>query len=487
MTAQVPRIAPTPPQPAEYARQARSRAMTVAHRRALGKAVRRALPLPAQADIGRVARDPVALLEEQSATRVPELVPIRYGRMLASPFTFYRGAARIMAVDLGGRPDSGLYVHLCGDAHLSNFGFYATPERQQAFDINDFDETHPGPFEWDVKRLAGSVATAGLANGFSVKKARRATVAAVAGYRTEIGRLAALGNLSVWYAHQDVAAMVSEIRVGVGSLAARQLDSDLARARFRDSNQAQRKLCTTVDGQVQFRNHPPLIIPAEEFLRAWGEDVDVWYAHISELVGSYRSGLQSDRRHLFDQFTVVQLGFKLVGVGSVGTRAYVLLLDGAGHDDPLILQAKEAQPSVLADQVRVTAEQDTDGERVVHGQRLLQMTSDIFLGAVRVTGIDGAQRDFYVRQLRDGKGSVDVEALAPAAMAVYARVCGQTLARAHARSGDRVAIAGYLGRSPAFDEAVADYAMAYAERTDSDHSALRRAVESGRIVAREGV
>ena len=461
--------------------------MSQAQRRASGKAARARLPLDAQAEPAESQRDPVALLEEQAATRVPQLVPIRYGRMLANPFTFYRGAARIMAVDLGDRPHSGLIAHLCGDAHLSNFGFYATPERQQAFDINDFDETHPGPFEWDVKRLAASVAVAGLVNGFSHKKARAAAVATVSGYHREIRRLAHLGNLAVWYSHQDVADMLREIQYKAGALAADQLSEDLTKARFRDSNHAMRRLCTTVDGRAQFRNEPPLIVPAEELLQAWGQDVELWYSHLSDLVVSYRSGLQSDRRHLFDQFTMVQLGFKLVGVGSVGTRAYVLLLDGAGADDPLILQAKEAQRSVLADRLRVSAEQTNEGERVVHGQRLLQMTSDIFLGSLRVTGVDGMRRDFYVRQLRDGKGSVDVEGLGPAAMSFYGRVCGQTLARAHARSGDRVAIAGYLGGSATFDEAIADYAMSYAERTEADHAALRRAADSGRVTAREGV
>jgi uncharacterized protein (DUF2252 family) len=282
--------------------------------------------------------------------------------------------------------------------------------------------------------------------------------------------------------------MLSDIRDEAGDVAATRLGADVTKARFHDSNHALRKLCTTVDGQVQFRNEPPLIIPAEELLPAWGQRVDDSYELISRLVRTYRSGLQSDRRYLFDQFTIVQLGFKLVGVGSVGTRAYVLLLDGAGRDDPLILQAKEAQRSVLADQVPVAADgQPGEGERVVYGQRLLQMTSDIFLGAVEATGIDGVRRDFYVRQLHDGKGAVDIDGLRPRAMAYYGRVCGQTLARAHARSGDRAAIAGYLGASPVFDEAVADYAMAYAERSAADHSALRRAADSGRIHAREGV
>jgi len=481
-------VAAVPPRPAEFARRIRTARMTVAEHRAAGRSARSGMPLAAHAEIGTAVRDPVLLLEEQAVTRVPQLVPIRYGRMLANPFTFLRGAARVMAVDLGGGPHSDLHVQLCGDAHLSNFGFYTTPERQQAFDINDFDETHPGPFEWDVKRLAASVATSGLINGFTPKKARAAALAAVTGYRMEIGRLADLGNLAVWYSHQEVERMLSDIRDEAGDVAAHRLTAEVAKARFHDSNHALRKLCATVDGQVQFRNEPPLIIPAEDLLPAWGQSVEDSYDLISRLVRSYRAGLQSDRRHLFDRFTVVQLGFKLVGVGSVGTRAYVLLLDGAGHDDPLILQAKEAQRSVLADQVPVAADrQPGEGDRVVHGQRLLQMTSDIFLGAVRATGVDGVRRDFYVRQLRDGKGAVDVDGLRPRAMGFYGRVCGQTLARAHARSGDRAAIAGYLGDRSVFDESVADFAMSYAERSAADHAALRRAVDTGRVRAREGV
>ncbi len=424
---------------------------------------------------------------------MPQLVPIRYGRMLATPFTFYRGAAAVMAADLGSTPHSALTVQLCGDAHLSNFGFYSTPERNQAFDINDFDETYPGPFEWDVKRLAASVAVASLVNGFSAKKASAAAGAAATGYREEIRRLAPLGNLDVWYSHQDIGALLKEIRRRVGSGARKTFAAGLTKARYRDSNDALRKLCVTIDGQVQFRNDPPLIIPGEELLQAWGEDIDSWYGLITELISGYREKLQSDRRHLLDGYTFVQLGFKLVGVGSVGTRAYVVLMDGAGPGDPLILQAKEASRSVLADHVspvpgdRNQGEYQNQGERVVHGQRLIQMTSDIFLGWQRVHGIDGRDRDFYIRQLRDGKGSVVVERLDPPTMAFYGRLCGQTLARAHARSGDRMAIAAYLGRSGTFDAAIGEYAMAYAAQNERDHGELRAAVDQGRIFAREGI
>ena len=476
------------PSASAHSQRVRAGRTTRADRAATGKAVRAAMPLAEHAEIGRGVRaDPVALLESQAATRIPQLVPIRYGRMLATSFTFYRGAALIMAADLGSTPHSGLFVQLCGDAHLSNFGFYATPERQQAFDINDFDETYPGPFEWDVKRLAASVAVASLTGGFTSKKARAAAKATAAGYRLEMRRLAPMGNLDVWYSHQDMDALLHQVRRRVGTAAEQTMSANLAKAKFRDSNDALRKLTVLVDGQVQIKNDPPLIMPAEELLRAWNLSSEEWYHQIDTLIASYRRTLQSDRRQLLDQFSFVQLGFKVVGVGSVGTRAFIVLLDGADAADPLFLQAKEAQRSVLADYVKPATRYSNQGERVVHGQRLTQMTSDIFLGWQRVNGIDGRQRDFYIRQLRDGKGSVVVEQLTPPAMAFYGDLCGKTLARAHARSGDRVAIAAYLGRSDTFDGAIADYAMEYAARNEQDHAALRQAATDGRIRAREGI
>jgi len=481
-------IAPGPPVASEHARQVRADRTTRAQRAAAGRAARQSMALGDHAEIGRGDRpDPVELLEHQASTRIPQLVPIRYGRMLATPFTFFRGAALIMAADLGSTPHSGLMVQLCGDAHLSNFGFYATPERNQAFDINDFDETYPGPFEWDVKRLAGSVAVAGLVGGFSPKRARAAALAAVTGYREEIRRLAPMGNLEVWYSHEDMDAMLKETRKRVGASAEQSLTANLAKAKFRDSNDALRKLCVVVDGQVQIRNEPPLIIPGEELVSAWGLPMEVVYDQISTLITEYRTTLQSDRRALLDQFSFVQLGFKVVGVGSVGTRAWIVLLDGADAADPLFLQAKEAQKSVLDDYVEPATSYANQGERVVHGQRLTQMVSDIFLGWQQVDGVDGVQRDFYVRQLRDGKGSFVVEQMNPAALTFYGRLCGRTLARAHGRSGDRMAIAAYLGGSDAFDVAVADYAMQYAAQNQLDHAALRRAADTGRVLIREGI
>jgi uncharacterized protein (DUF2252 family) len=460
-----------------------------AERYALGRRLRQQAPRSAlgqwkPAD-GRT--DPVDLVVATNQGRVERLVPVRVGRMSASPFAFLRGAAAMMAEDFAGLPATGILPVICGDAHLSNFGFYATPERQQAFDINDFDETHPGPFEWDVKRLAASVAVASLTGGFSGKKARTAAMATAAGYRREIRRLAPMGNLDVWYSHQDIGALLREIRRQVGTAAEQKLSANLAKARFRDSGDALRKLTVTVDGQVQIKNDPPLIMPAEQLLAAWNVAPEDWYHQIETLISSYRRTLQGDRRHLLDQFSFVQLGFKVVGVGSVGTRAFIVLLDGADAADPLFLQAKEAQRSVLADYVTPATRYTNQGERVVHGQRLTQMTSDIFLGWQRVKGVDGKQRDFYIRQLRDGKGSVVVEQLTPPAMAFYGDICGKTLARAHARSGDRVAIAAYLGGSDTFDSAIADYAMEYAARNELDHAALRQAAGDGRIIAREGI
>lgn len=477
-----------PPRPTSHPARVRQERTTRADRAASGKQLRNEMPLADHAESGRGERvDPVALLEGQAASRLPQLVPIRYGRMLATPFTFFRGAALIMAADLGSSPHTRLTVQLCGDAHLSNFGFYATPERNQAFDINDFDETYPGPFEWDVKRLAASVAVAGTVLGYAAKRTRKAVLSAVRGYREEMRRLAALGNLAVWYSHQDIGALLAEIRSELGRSAGGRVTAGLQKAQFRDSVDALRKLCVTVDGQTRIKSDPPLIVPGEEILTEWGEDVEQWYAQLAAVVTSYRRTLQSDRRHLLDQYAFVQIGFKVVGVGSVGTRAWVILLDGADAADPLFLQAKEAQRSVLAAYVRPATRYANQGERVVRGQLLTQMTSDIFLGWQRVHGLDGQQRDFYVRQLRDGKGSVTVENLTPAGMAFYARLCGQTLARAHARSGDRIAIAAYLGSSDRFDRAVAEYAASYASTTERDHAALRAAADDGRITILEGI
>jgi uncharacterized protein (DUF2252 family) len=443
--------------------------------------------------------DPVALLEGQAVSRVPELVPIRYGRMLVSPFTFYRGAALIMASDLATTPRSGLDVQACGDAHLSNFGVFASAERNLVFDVNDFDETLRGPWEWDVKRLAASLTIAGRDRGFTDKERAGVVLDAVAGYRTEMTRLAAMRDLDVWYARMDIEKVLSELAAELGLTgkknAAKPLgkakvraDKAVAKARTRDSLQALGKLTEVVDGETRFVSDPPLLVPIEELLpEAEGE---LLTGRMHELIRSYRQTLQSDRRHLLEQFRFVSIARKVVGVGSVGTRAWVILLVGSDGRDPLLLQAKEAQASVLAEFVGGSAGESTftnQGERVVAGQHLMQASSDIFLGWDQVEGIDGVQRDFYVRQLRDWKGSVDTEQMTPPSMAVYGRLCGWTLARAHARSGDRIAIAAYLGSGKSFDDAIAAFSESYADQNQRDYQALRTAAADGRIVVQSGL
>lgn len=456
-----------------------------AERKATGKDARTRVPFEALAEVSTGVRpDPVTLLEQQAASRVPELVPIRYGRMLVSPFTFYRGAAMIMASDLASTANTGLYTQLCGDAHMSNFGVYATPERNLVFDVNDFDETHPGPFEWDVKRLAASVAVAAADNGFSAKRTRMVVLATVAGYRNQMQELAAMGNLAAWYSHENA----DDLTVGIGKMldSARKTQWALAleKARTRDSVQALAKLTTQVNGTTRIRSDPPLIAPIEELLPP--AQVAPAFEQFNQLIRPYRRTLQSDRRILMEQFHLTHAARKVVGVGSVGTRAWIFLFTGVDGSDPLFLQAKEAQTSVLAGRAKGPRYRN-QGMRVVHGQHLLQASSDIFLGWQRATGIDGVERDFYLRQLRDGKGSVVVENLVPDGMALYGRVCGQALARGHARGGDRVAIAAYLGKSDRFDQVIADYAASYADQTLLDHAQLQVAVDSGRIKAITGI
>ena len=454
-------------------------------RTAAGRLARGRAPLASQAQLAADGRpDPVALLESQAASRVPELVPIRYGRMAATPFSFYRGGALIMASDLSRTQNSGLYVQLCGDAHMSNFGIFATPERRLAFDVNDFDETHPGPFEWDVKRLAASLAAAGRDNGFGTKKRRSIVLAAVAGYREAMAGFAAQRNLAVWYTHLDMDQVMRQVGSELDSARKAKAQTALDKARGRDSVQALDKLTSMMDGHARIRSQPPLLVPLEEL---WGQDEAARaYDTLRSLIRSYRRTLQSDRRHLLEEFELVQVARKVVGVGSVGTRAWILLFQGIDGADPLFLQAKEAQASVLSGYVKSTGFKN-QGQRVVTGQHLMQAASDIFLGWQRAQGPDGIERDYYVRQLRDGKGSVIVEEMVPDGMRLYARICGQTLARAHARSGDRVAIAAYLGSKDRFDHAMADFAEAYADLNAKDHTALVAAIDSGRITAQTGV
>ena len=453
-----------------------------ADRAARGKEARAQAPLDSHAEFAPgKSRDPVGLLLEQAKSRVPELVPVRHGRMLVSPFTFYRGAALPMAADLAGTPASGLRVQLCGDAHLSNFGAFASPERRLVFDVNDFDETLPGPFEWDVKRLAASLAVAGRDNGFPAKARRKIVLAAAEGYRTAMRAFAKQPLLDVWYAHLDIEQAIGELQAQVKAERFKAAEGLLAKAHTRDSTQALGKLTTVVDGRRRIISDPPMIVPVEDVFA----DVaaDAIYEQLRAVLGKYRRTLQSDRRHLLGQFTLVQVARKVVGVGSVGTRAWILLMDALDGVEPLFLQAKEAQPSVLAEYCG-RSQYANQGERVVAGQHLMQAHSDIFLGWTRVANpVDGVDRDFYVRQLRDWKFSAPIEAMIPQGMTFYARLCGWTLARAHARSGDRIALAAYLGGSARFDQAIAGFAETYADQNERDYAALQAAVKDGKAEA----
>ncbi len=459
-------------------------------RAARGKAVRKDVPLESHAEFKPGdERDPIGLLLEQAKGRVPELVPIRHGRMLASPFSFYRGAALVMAADLAQTPATGLRAQLCGDAHLSNFGAYASPERRLVFDINDFDETLPGPFEWDVKRLATSFEVAGRDNGFSAKECRDLVLRAVRHYREAMREFAEQSILKVWYARLDIEEAAAQYKATMSSAERKRrkaglkaADRQVAKAYTRDSLQAVGKLTTVAYGQRRFVSDPPLVVPIEEVTSLDSEAV---LGQLQDLVTDYRTTLQPDRRLLIDRFRLTNVAHKVVGVGSVGTRTWILLMESTVEDDALLLQAKQAGPSVLSEYAG-RSDYVNQGERVVTGQRLMQAASDIFLGWLRADAADGKQ-DYYVRQLRDWKLSVDIENLNPDAMQVYARLCGWTLARAHARSGDRFEIAAYLGKSDRFDRAVADFAKAYASQNDRDHAALADAVKTGRVKARTGV
>jgi uncharacterized protein (DUF2252 family) len=426
--------------------------------------------------------DPIALLEEQAATRVQELVPIRYGRMSASPFAFFRGAAYVMASDLGDSPTSGLDVQLCGDAHISNFGGFASPERTLVFDLNDFDETLPGPWEWDVKRLAASIEVAARGRGVKRKRRRALVQDAVAHYREAMAGFASMGALERWYARLD-GRDFEQLRGQVDAAQAKRFDKAVVKARAKDSARAFAKLTEHVDGELRIAADPPLVQPIEDLLP--GAEAADLEAAIGELIEGYRQTLPSDRRGLLDRYRYVHLARKVVGVGSVGTRAWILLLLGRDGEDPLFLQAKEAQRSVL-EPFAGPSEFDNQGQRVVEGQRLVQAASDIFLGWVRSTGIDGEERDFYVRQLWDWKTSADLETISPKGLAVTDRMCAWTLARAHARTGDPVAIAGYLGSADKFDRAIAEFAAAYADQNELDHQALLEAIDSGRLAAVSG-
>jgi uncharacterized protein (DUF2252 family) len=428
--------------------------------------------------------DPVALLERQARTRVPELVPIRYGRMLVSPFTFFRGAAMIMASDLAATPRSGLTVQCCGDAHLSNFGVFASPERRLVFDLNDFDETLPGPWEWDLKRLAASMLIAADDNDYPIRQQERIVLDTVAEYRRAMTRFAGMTNLDVWYARLDVESAMQELGSQLKPAIAKRTGKVLAKARTRDSMSAFSKLTKVTDGRVRIADQAPLIVPIIDLVSA--SERDQVFESLHKLLRTYRDTLEFDRRTLLDQFELADFARKVVGVGSVGTRAWIALMLGRDGQDPLFLQVKEAEVSVLEEHLR-PSQFSNHGRRVVTGQRLMQAASDIFLGWLRDPGIDGQARDFYARQLRDWKGSAEIERMSPTGLTAYGKLCGWTLARAHARSGDRVAIAAYLGGGASFDRAILEFSKAYAEQNKRDYNALASAVSSGTIAAQPGL
>ena len=459
---------------------------TVEERVATGKAARKLVPRKAHAQWSEAQRthDPVALLQQQAETRVPDLVPIRHGRMSVSPFANYRGAALMMAADLATMPDSGLTVQLCGDAHLSNFGGFASPERKLVFDLNDFDETLPGPFEWDVKRLVASIEVAARSNGFDSATRADMVLAAGRAYREAMAQFAAMRDLEVWYSSIDVEAVLGTMQAQADAAQRKRTRKGLAKAHGKDQLRAAAKLTTMVDGHLRFLDDPPLLVSAGKlFGTELGKDLE---AAVRGSLDSYHESLNADRQHLLDRYQFMDLARKVVGVGSVGTRAWVALFIGRDEDDPLVLQVKEAQPSVL-EQFLPASVYPTHGQRVVEGQRLMQAASDILLGWQQTDGIDGVRRDYFMRQLWDWKASVEIELLEPPMLARYGELCAWTLARAHARSGDRVAIAAYLGNGTVFDQAIAEFATAYADQNERDHATLLAAIADGRLEAETGI
>jgi uncharacterized protein (DUF2252 family) len=470
---------------------------SVEERRAHGKEARSRTPRSSHSGWAAATDrpDPVALLEEQNAAREPDLVPVRHGRMLVSPFTFYRGAAKIMAADLKDTPVAGLQVQLCGDAHLSNFGVFASPERRLLFDLNDFDETLPGPFEWDVKRMAASFTIAARHNGFTTADTRAVTQASVAAYREAMAGFAEMGTLAIWYAHLSEETLLDAVRSAAAEASKskktakqakggeKRVQKVTGKARTRDSLQALSKLGEVVSGRYRIVSQPPIVVPLRDLAATYGLSPDQAERNIHAQFRAYRASLRDDQRQLLERFELVDVARKVVGVGSVGTRAYIVLLQGRDHQDPLFLQVKEATASVLEGPLP-TSRYQQHGERVVAGQRMMQAASDIFLGWTK--GEDRS-RHYYWRQLRDMKGSAEIESMAPVGLSFYAGICGWTLARAHARSCDPIAIAAYLGASDQFDRSITDFSQRYADQNELDHEAFTKAIRSGRLEALEGV
>ena len=459
---------------------------TPVERAARGKVARIELPRSVHGTWEPVPnrRDPIGLLEEQAQTRLPELAPIRYGRMLASPFAFFRGGAYLMAADLANGPRTGLHAQLCGDAHLSNFGIFAAPDRRRVFSINDFDETLPGPFEWDVKRLAASFAVAGRDRDLSEAERRSVVMSAVREYREAMRQFASMRNVDVWYTRLDLAGIQERFRAASSGKQIKRLKASVVDASTKDSLRALSKLCQAVDGELRIVGNPPLVTPIEDVLP--GAERDHLEDVVRRMIRTYRRTLPRDRRNLLESYRYVHAARKVVGVGSVGARTWILLLVGRDNDDPLFLQFKEAQRSVL-EPFLARSQYAQHGQRVVEGQRMMQAASDIMLGWERIVTIDGEKKDFYIRQLWDAKGSADVELMDPSTLEAYGRICGWTLARAHARSGDRIAIAAYLGNGSSFDRAMGSFAEAYADQNEQDYRLLQEAAAAGRVAAQPGI
>jgi uncharacterized protein (DUF2252 family) len=461
--------------------------LTIDERAARGKAARANVGRAAHAEWNPNRRicQPLELLVEQDETRVAALVPIRYGRMAASPFAYYRGAALPMAADLATMPHSDLTVQLCGDAHLSNFGGFASPEREMLFDLNDFDETLPGPFEWDVKRLAASAEVAARARACDRITARNIVLAGVRSYQQAIRTFAGMTNLAVWYARLDIAEVVNRWGGSVGKKVTAELRRNVSKAQTKDQLKARAHLTHLVDGKLRFHSDPPLLVPVRQLLA--DTEAEALEATIHESLRQYQGSLPADRRHLLERYRYVDLARKVVGVGSVGTRAWVALFVGRDIDDTLILQVKEAEASVL-ERFLIKSLFANHGQRVAEGQRLMQAASDIFLGWQQVTEhFDGKTQDYYMRQLWDWKFSANIDDMTPQLLSSYGEMCGWTLARAHARSGDAIAIAAYLGARDTFDQAVADFAFTYADQNEADHHTLLDAISAGKVEAETGV
>ncbi len=457
---------------------------TPEERTAKGRAAREKAPRSAHGEFAPAPNRPSALetLGAQDETRVPELVPVRYGRMLASPFAFYRGGAAVMAADLAQQRRTGLDVQLCGDAHLSNFGVFSAPDRRLVFDVNDFDETHPGPFEWDLKRLVASFEIAGRELGLTRKQRGTAIRSAVDQYREAMTGFAGMRDLDVWYSRVHVEELLEPLRATVTPARRKAFDKNLRKAKNKDSLRALDRLTVSRNGDVRIASRPPLLVPLNELVG----DAEAATSIVAGAMTRYRQSLEPATRHLISGYEYVDAAHKVVGVGSVGNRAWICLLRGRDAKDPLFLQLKEAGPSVL-EPFTSRSRYSQHGRRVVEGQRLTQAASDQLLGWLSGPGVDGVKRDFYVRQLWDGKGSAEVEMMGPRELEIYGRLCGWTLARAHARTGDRIAIASYLGRGRTFGRAMTDFAESYADQNQSDYDEVRSAADAGRLEVKAGL